>query len=279
VARLDANERAKLPDSAFAYIDAHGRRRLPIHDASHVRNALARFGQVAFDDEQARERARRKLLNAAKRFKIVPVGFIDGQLRSEREFGRAQGPTPAPLPSGFVTMLMTDIEASTALLDRLGDGYGELLDGVRALMRAATDVVGGHVVEARADEFFAVFEQPRAALDMAIAVQRQLAARSEADGLEVCVRIGLHSGYPTLRAANYIGMAVHTAARVCSVAHGRQIVVTADTKEATRGSQLDGVRFRSLGRHHLRGLADEIGLYQVVAAGLDERFPSVGTRR
>ena len=51
---LRAKERGQLPDSAFAYIDSRGRRRLPIHDASHVRNALARFSQVAFEDEDAR---------------------------------------------------------------------------------------------------------------------------------------------------------------------------------------------------------------------------------
>ena len=58
MATLTAKERAQLPDSAFAYIDSQGKRRLPINDAAHVRNALARFGQVAFEDEEARDRAR-----------------------------------------------------------------------------------------------------------------------------------------------------------------------------------------------------------------------------
>src|SRR3954468_1142196 len=112
VARLDSSKRAMLPDSAFAYVDSRGRRRLPINDAGHVRNALARFDQVDFEDERARERARERLLKAAKKFRIVPVGFIAGQLRSERELGRVQGRVPVQLPSGFVTMLMTDIEGS-----------------------------------------------------------------------------------------------------------------------------------------------------------------------
>ena len=64
---LTAKERAQLPDSAFAYIDSEGRRRLPIHDPAHVRNALARFGQVAFEDDEARDRARSRLLRAAKK--------------------------------------------------------------------------------------------------------------------------------------------------------------------------------------------------------------------
>src|SRR6266508_3784266 len=125
--RLDQSERARLPDRAFAYIDSRGTRRLPIHDAPHVRNALVRFGQVAFEDEAARERARLRLLNAAKKFKIVPVGFIAGQLQSERVLGQEEG-RPVALPSGFVTMLMTDVEGSTALVQRLAGRYHELID-------------------------------------------------------------------------------------------------------------------------------------------------------
>ena len=75
---LGAKERAKLPDSAFAYIDSHGKRRLPIHDAAHVRNALARFSQVAFEDEGARDKARTRLLRAAKKHDIVPIGSLVG---------------------------------------------------------------------------------------------------------------------------------------------------------------------------------------------------------
>src|SRR5438132_14110175 len=82
MAKLDANKRAGLRDSAFAYIDSRRRRRLPIHDEAHVRNALARFSQVRFEDDTARERARTRLLNAAKKYGIVPVGFITGQLQS-----------------------------------------------------------------------------------------------------------------------------------------------------------------------------------------------------
>lgn len=273
MARLDATKRANLPNSAFAYVDSRGQRRLPIHDEAHVRNALARFNQINFEDENAREGARKKLLNAAKKYRIVPVGFIAGQLRSEREIGQVRGREPLKLPSGFVTLLMTDIEGSTALLQRLGDRYRELLDGVRALLRDATVGAGGQVVEARADEFFAAFESPLGAIDSAVAAQRQLRGRVWVDDLEVRVRIGIHSGYPTLADENYIGMAVHTTARVCATAHGGQVIVSGDTKEATRGSKLDGVRFRSLGSHRLRGLPDEVSLFQVAAPGLLTRFP------
>jgi class 3 adenylate cyclase len=271
VAKLDGVDRAKLPDSAFAYVDSHGRRRLPIHDAPHVRNALARFGQVSFEDEQARDRARSRLLKAAKRFGIVPVGFITGQLEAEREVARRG--SPVALPSGFVTMLLTDIEGSTALLDHLGDGYGDLLEGVRSILRDTAERMTGRVVETRADEFFAAFESPGAALNTAVAVQNELRQRPWPDDVEVRVRIGIHSGYPKLVDANYIGMAVHTAARVCAAAHGGQILATGDTREAAKGLTSDGVGFRRLGEYRLRGLPATVLLHQVTAKGLVRRFP------
>src|SRR4030095_1524610 len=122
--RLKPTKRARLPDRAFAYIDARGRRRLPIHDKAHVRNALARFNQVLFENEAARQRARTRLLNAAKKFRIVPVGFFTGQPRPERRFAEVEIKAPATdassLPTGFVTLLMSDIEGSTLLLRQLG---------------------------------------------------------------------------------------------------------------------------------------------------------------
>jgi class 3 adenylate cyclase len=272
MAQLGSADRAKLPDSAFAYIDSRGRRRLPIHDAGHVRNALARFNQVAFEDDAARDRARKRLLNAAKRFKIVPVGFITNQFESERELGR-RGEAPVKLPSGFVTMLLTDIEGSTALVHRLGDHYGDLLERVRALLSDTALGSDGHVVETRADEFFAAFEQPAAALSTALTVQRELRSWTSTGDEDVRIRVGIHSGYPRLAKANYLGMAVHTAARICSASHGGQIVVSADFRTAIGTSLPQGVRLRKLGTYTLRGLPDEVELYQVAGKGLLSRFP------
>jgi class 3 adenylate cyclase len=214
-----------------------------------------------------------RLLNAAKKFKIVPVGFIAGQLHTEREL--AQRPERVLLPSGFVTMLMTDIEGSTALVQHLGPRYRQLIDEVWAILRQCVVAAGGHEVEARADEFFAVFEAPRAAVDAAIAMQRELEARTWTDQLEVRVRVGIHSGYPTSTDTNYIGMDVNTASRITGVGHGGQVVVSANTREGVMASAPDGVRFKSLGSHKLRGLPDAVPLYQVAAKGLRNTFPAL----
>lgn len=274
MARLDSSKRANLPNTAFAYVDASGRRRLPIHDEAHVRNALARFGQVVFEDEAAREVARKRLLNAAKRYKIVPVGFITGQLESEREIGRRRAREPIALPQGFVTMVMTDVEGSTALVQRLGDRYRGLINGLREVLVDAARAAGGKVVETRADDTFAVFESPGAAVDMAVGVQRELRTRRWDEEVEVRVRIGMHSGLPTQTDDNYIGLPVHAAARICAAAHGGQILVSQATRDAARGALVEAVRFRSLGEFRLRGLPESVSLYQVNAKGLAARFPS-----
>jgi class 3 adenylate cyclase len=283
MARLKPTKRARLPDRAFAYIDAHGRRRLPIHDKAHVRNALARFNQVRFESDAARQRARTRLLNAARKLRIVPVGFFTGQLRSERRYAEAEITATATeagsLPTGFVTLLMSDIEGSTLLLRRLGDRYGALLNDFRGVLRAAVARAKGRVIDARADEFFAVFERAAAAVDTAVAVQRELGARRWPDGVQVQVRFGIHSGEPTLTNVGYIGLAVHTTARICAAAHGGQIVVSAATRAAIGTSPPAGVRFRNLGRHRLPGLPEPEALFQAQARGLRPVFPPLRIQR
>jgi len=275
--QLAATVRARLPDSAFAYVDSQGHRRLPINDASHVRNALARFDQTAFEDDAARERARQRLLRAAKKYGIVPIGFFDGQLRRERvqTVAKARARDIASLPRGTVTFLLTDIEGSTDLLRRLGDGYATVLRDVRALIRRSVRDAAGHEVDARADEYFAVFRRPRQALDAATAIQRSLPERVWPGEVEVCVRIGIHAGRTTLTESGYVGIAVHTAARVCSAGHGGQILLSSSARELLADDLADGVTFRSLGRYALAGLADPESIFQVRAAGLRARFPKL----
>jgi len=264
---LSATARARLPDSSFAYIDSQGRRRLPINDASHVRNALARFDQVDFEDDAARERARERLLRAAKRYGIVPLGFFDGQLR------KARTSTVRSLPRGTVTFLLTDIEGSTKLLERIGDEYTGLLRDVRSVIRSAVRASSGHEVDARADEFFAVFRRPVHALDAALAIQRALRQRAWPQNADVRVRIGMHTGRPTLTDTGYVGIAVHIAARVCWASHGGQILLSSAAHQSLAARLADGVAIRSLGRFSLYGVAEPEALFQVDVADLRAKFP------
>jgi class 3 adenylate cyclase len=259
---LGAKARAQLPDSAFAYIASDGRRRLPIHDASHVRNALARFSQVAFEDDAARDRARTRLLRAAKKHGIVPIGFVSAQLQPQRR-----------LPRGDVTLLLTDIEGSTELVERLEDGYAAVLADVRRLIRVAVRDAGGREVDARADELFAVFEQAGAAIAAALAVQRAMQATRWPDGVQVRVRIGVRRGRPTLTDSGYVGVPVNAAARITASAHGSQIVVSRAVHSAVAKAPAEGVELRELGAWMFQGLAQPVHLYQVCVADLPVDFP------
>jgi class 3 adenylate cyclase len=254
VARLEAVDRTKLRDSAFAYVESSGRRRLPIHDEAHVRNALARFSQVLFEDDVARDKARTRLLRAAKRYGIVPIGFLDGQLRAQRLHG---------LPSGAVTFLMTDIQDSTGLLHRLGDLYPRLLTDSRRIIRRTVNGAGGREVDARADEFFAAFKRAPEALGAALAIHRGLGEHRWPDGAEVCVRIGIHSGRPTLTETGYVGLAVHAVNRICAEGDGGQIILSSASMRALGGAVPVGVVFTNLGERRLRGLPEVETLYLV----------------
>ena len=258
MADLRQSERAKLPDSAFAYIDSSRRRRLPIHDEAHVRNALARFNRVLFEDDAARDTARRKLLKAAKRHGILPVGFIDGQIRPK-------------LPTGQLTLLFADIEASSVHLADLGDRYGPMLNAVRRIERAAVRRGAGFEVDARADEFFAVFRSSPDALGAALEIQRRMVSYGWPDGRSVRVRIGLHAGRPTPTPTGYQGISVNTASRLCACGHGGQILVSRAVRAAL--ADADGYEMRHLGSYRLRGIPDEQDIYQLVAPDLHDGFP------
>ena len=275
MALLDAKARAQLPDGAFAYVDSRGRRRLPINDEAHVRNALSRFNQTTFENEAARDRARTRLLKAAKRYGIVPVGFITGQLMNVRVRAEveARASDVRSLPRGIVTFLLADIEDSTGLLRQLGPRYARLLADVRRILRGAVRDAGGQPVDIRADELFAVFKQAPSALAAAVDIQRTLLARSWVNEARVRIRLGLHTGRPTLTDTGYVGLAVHMAARVCAAAHGGQIVMSHFAREAMDAHQTAGVSFRDLGLHELRGLPEPERLFQVEAAGLPTDFP------
>ena len=262
MATLSAKERRELPDRAFAYIDSSGKRRLPIHDAAHVRNALARFSQVAFEDEAARDRARTRLLRAAKKHGIMPIGFISAQLEPQKK-----------LPTGQVTFLLTDLEGSTELLRSLGDGYAGLLADVRRLVRAEVRSAGGHVVSARGDDVFAVFESAPGALEAALAIQRAMQAGAWPGDREVRLRIGMHRGRPSMTETGYVGLSVHAAARICFAGHGGQIVMSSAVRGAVEDTLSDRVGLAGLGAWRFQGLPEPVEMFQVEAPGLISGFP------
>jgi len=181
------------------------------------------------------------------------------------------------LPAGTITMLFSDIEGSTALLRRLGDRYADALLAQRALLRAAFADHGGQEQGTEGDSFFVVFGSAADAVRCCVAAQRALSGHAWPDGIPVRVRMGLHSGEPVWHQDEYVGLDVHRAARIMAVAHGGQVVLSEATRQLAGARLPAGASLRDLGLHRLKDIEAPEHIYQLVAAGLPERFPPLKT--
>jgi predicted ATPase len=163
------------------------------------------------------------------------------------------------LPTGTVTLLFTDIEGSTRLLDKLGERYVDVLAEHHRLLREAFERHGGVEANTQGDGFFVVFSSATDAIAAAADAQRSLSSGP------VRVRMGLHTGEPSLTDEGYVGLDVHRAARIGAAGHGGQVVVS-ETTRALLDGEFD---LRDLGEHRLKDLSIPIRLFQL---GRDE-FP------
>jgi predicted ATPase len=171
----------------------------------------------------------------------------------------------ADLPTGTVTLLFTDIEGSTKLLHELGERYGEVLAEQRRLLRDAFRRHGGVEVDTQGDSFFYAFASARDALAAAAEAQSALS-----DG-PVAVRIGLHTGEPTLTEEGYVCADVHQAARIMGAGHGGQVLVSAATRAALGTS--NNLFLVDLGEHRLKDIEEAVSIFQLGG----ETFPPLNT--
>jgi predicted ATPase/class 3 adenylate cyclase len=177
------------------------------------------------------------------------------------------------LPAGTVTLLFADMEGSTRALEQLGDRYTHLLDTYRRVLGGSFAAGGGREVDLQGDQIFVAFPRARDAVLAAVAAQLALASQEWPEGAVVRARIGLHTGEPLLTPAGYVGMDVHSAARICAVAWGGQILISQTTRDLVGDDLPEGIGLRDLGAHRLKDLTHPQRLYQVDASGLAGDFP------
>jgi class 3 adenylate cyclase len=176
------------------------------------------------------------------------------------------------LPGGTVTFLFTDIEGSTRLLQELGDDYGQVVADHRRLLREVFQSAGGSEVDTQGDAFFYSFPRARDAVRAAVDGQRALAEHEWPGGAEVLVRMGLHTGEPTVGDEGYVGLDVVRAARICSAGHGGQILLS-ETTRALLGNDLpERVSVRDLGQAHLKDIQHE-HVYELALDESGRSFP------
>jgi len=178
---------------------------------------------------------------------------------------------------GTVTFLFTDIEGSTRLLQELGDQYADLLLEQRRILRDTFKEWNGREIDTAGDSFFVAFDRARDAVAAAVTAQRNLAQHPWPEGKAVRVRMGLHTGEPSVTGGSYVGLDVHRAARICAAGHGGQILVSQTTSGLVQHSLPEGVSLRDLGRHQLKDLPQPEHLYQVIIPNLASNFPPLRT--
>lgn len=185
-----------------------------------------------------------------------------------------------PVPEsrvGAVTFLFTDVEGSTRLVRVLGDRYPAVLAEHRRLVREAFARHGGQEVDTQGDSFFYVFDRARDAAAAAADAQRALQAHAWPEGVEVRVRMGMHTGEPVVLEERYHGLGVHRGARIMAAGHGGQILASQATASMLADDELPGVEQRGLGEFLLKDLERPEHLYQLDVEGLPSAFPPLRT--
>src|SRR4051794_23084233 len=181
------------------------------------------------------------------------------------------------LPTGTVTFLRTDVEGSMRLVRELGAAWDDVNAAHISLIRDAVSEHGGVVVRTEGDAAFAVFPEARAAVTAAIDAQRALGARDWPDGVDLRVRMGLHSGEAYLAGDDYGGFEVNRAARIAAAGHGGQILLSDPTRALVADALPEGVDLRDLGTHALRDVPRPEHLYALDVPGLNHEFPALRT--
>ena len=168
------------------------------------------------------------------------------------------------LPTGTLTMLFTDIEGSTRLLQQLGtQAFTELVLAHREALRAAFSAHGGQEIGTEGDSFFVVFRRAGDAVAAAVEAQQRLLELPAPDGAAVRVRMGMHTGEPSLSGEGYHGVGVHRAARISSLGHGGQVLLSGTT-HAVVAEELDGaLALRDLGEHRLKDFEQPEHVFEV----------------
>ena len=179
----------------------------------------------------------------------------------------------AGLPDGTITLLFADVEGSTRHLLRLGDRYPSVMERKTAVVVDAVQRYRGHLVDTQGDTSLAAFVTAHDAIAAAIDAQRALAVESWPGGEPLRVRFGLHTGEPVRNNEGYAGLDVHRAARICTAAHGGQILMSQTTRDLIAHAVPENAVLLDLGHHLLKDLPQPEHLIQVAGPGLHREFP------
>jgi class 3 adenylate cyclase len=173
------------------------------------------------------------------------------------------------LPAGTVTFVFSDIEGSTGLLKRLGEGYTELIADHRRIVRDTFGRHQGIEIDTQGDSFFFAFGRARDAVTAAVEVQRAHAEHEWPGGEAVRVRMGLHTGEPAVGEEGYLGVDVVRAARLSATGTGGNVLLSETTRALLGSSLPEGVSVHPVGERRLKDIDEPERVFELAIEGVE----------
>jgi predicted ATPase/class 3 adenylate cyclase len=181
--------------------------------------------------------------------------------------------SPEDFPSGILTFFFSDLVDSTTLWEKYPEAMGAALSRHDHLLKDAILQHKGRIIKSTGDGIHAVFISPKEAVLAAVSIQRSMQSESWENIAPLLVRIGLHTGNAQYREGDYYGNTVNRAARLMSIGHGGQVLLSKATRELVKDDLPKGIELQNLGSQSLKGLSLPEEVYQILIPGLLMEFP------
>jgi adenylate cyclase len=201
------------------------------------------------------------------------ISELDRKTARQNNSGSESQQRKKMTPEQIITFVFSDIEHSTRLAQQLREGYPELLEWYRSVIRDAIKRHKGKEIDTAGDGFFMTFENPRNAVFAAIETQKNFHTQQWASEIGLKVRMGIHTGTALSTETGYTGVDVHLASRICNAAHGGQVLISNTTQKYLDGGSMEGPLLSGLGNYILKDFVDPVELFQLDIPGIKRHFP------
>jgi adenylate cyclase len=174
---------------------------------------------------------------------------------------------------GLVTLVFSDIEHSTQLVQQLREDYPRILEKYRNCIRYCLEQYNGREIDTSGDGFFMTFDCADDAVSAVSEIQMKFHNETWATANHLKVRFGVHSGEAIATKTGYVGIEVHAASRICDAAYGGQVIISGATRNNLNKDFEGDKKLSFLGRYVMKDIGYPLHLYQLNIPDADDYFP------